>query len=109
LRIWKAFRYLWTMHALDVFVVVSGAFSILTSVPLVYLAYRSVRDARELHRVQREVADLIGEMRELQEEIHSDQRQTRTDIVSTKNTVERVEAATAHRNRLPRLRVALER
>ena len=97
------------MHGLDLFAVVSGAFSILTSIPLVYLAYRSYRDARELHRVQGEVAGLIGEMRELQQEIHSDQRQARTDIVSTKQTVERVEAATARRRRLPRLYVALER
>jgi hypothetical protein len=48
-------------------------------------------------------------MRQLQEEIHSDQRQARTDIVSTKQTVERVEAATARRRRVPRLHVALER
>lgn len=102
-------RYSWTMHALDVFVLVSGIFSILTSVPLVYLAYRSYRDARELHRVQSEVAALMNEMRELQQEIHSDQRQAQTDIVSTKKTVERVEAATARRKRVPRLRVTLDR
>ena len=78
------------MHAIDVFVIVSGSFAILTSVPLVYLAYRSFRDARELHRLQREV--------------HRLQREARHDIVRTKETVERVEAAT-RRKRLPRVRL----
>ena len=89
------------MHAIDVFVIVSGAFSILTSVPLVYLAYRSFCDARELHRLQRE-------LHRLQHELHSDQREARHDIARTKETVERVEAAT-RRKRLPRVRVGLER
>jgi hypothetical protein len=89
------------MHAIDVFVVVSGSFAILTSVPLVYLAYRSFRDARELHRLQRE-------LHRLQHELHTDQRRARHDIVRTKETVERVEAAT-RRRRLPRVRVEVER
>src|SRR5712691_5940764 len=72
------------------FFVVSGAFIIVTSLPLVYLALRSYRDGRELHRVQLEVARLVSEMRELQHEIHTDQREARTDLVHTKETVERV-------------------
>src|SRR6266446_1385916 len=72
--------YLWTVHGLDMFFVVSGAFSIVTSLPLVYLALRSYRDGRELHRVQLEVARLVSEMRVLQHEIHTDQREARTDL-----------------------------
>lgn len=97
------------MHGLEAFAVVSGAFSILTSIPLVYLALRSYRGGRELHRVQLEVARLVAEMRELQGEIHSDQRETRTDLVHTKQTVERVAEATARRRRLPRVKVQLTR
>jgi hypothetical protein len=97
------------VRALDVFTLVSGIFSILTSIPLVYLAYRSVRDGRELHRVQRELAAVIVEIGDLQRAIHRDQREARTEIVRTKETMERVAAATARRRRLPRVRVALER
>ena len=91
------------------FFVVSGAFSIVTSLPLVYLALRSYRDGRELHRVQLEVARLVSEMRVLQHEIHTDQREARTDLVHTKETVERVAEATARRRRLPRVRVEVSR
>jgi hypothetical protein len=40
--------------------------------------------------------------------MQTDQRRTRHDIVQTKESVERVEAATTRR-RLPRIRVAVER
>src|SRR5438876_370755 len=44
------------MRALDIFVLVSGSFSILATLPLVYLAFRSYREAHELRRIQLEVA-----------------------------------------------------
>ena len=97
------------MRALDIFTLVSGIFSVLTSIPLVFLAYRSVRDARELHRVQREVAEVIVEIGDLQRAIHRDQREARTEIVRTQETMERVAAATERRRRIPRVRLALER
>jgi hypothetical protein len=95
------------MPALDIFVLVSGSFSILATLPLFYLAVRSVRDARELRRVQAEVAGLIVEVRELQHEMHHDQRRATSDLAVTKQTVERVAQATARRRRLPRIRVEL--
>ncbi|SRR6266498_1577007 len=95
------------MHALDIFVVVSGSFSILASMPLIYLAFHSYRDGRELRRIQLEVAELMGEVREIQHEIHHDQRRTATDVVQTKETVEKVAEASARRRRLPRVRVEL--
>ena|SRR5205085_11469991 len=96
------------MHAsgLDIFVVASGSFSIVATIPLVYLALVSFRDGRELRRLQLEVAQLMGEVRELQHEIHVDQRDTRTELGQTKETVERVARAT-ERRRLPRMRVEL--
>lgn len=95
------------MHAsaLDVFVVVSGAFSILATLPLIYLALRGHRDGRELRLVQHEVAELMTEVRELQYEMHHDQRRAATEIVRTKETVERVAEAAERRRRLPRVRV----
>jgi hypothetical protein len=94
------------MHAsgLDVFVLISGCFSVVATFPLVYLALGSFRDGRELRRIQVEVAALMGEVRELQHEIHVDQKDARTEIVQTKQTVERVARAT-QRRRLPRIRL----
>lgn len=96
------------MHPLDIFAVVSGSFSILATLPLMYLALRSYRDGRELHRVQHEVAELMAEVREIQREMHQDQRAAKTDLQRTKETVERVEAATTRRRRLPRVRLELD-
>jgi hypothetical protein len=96
------------MRALDIFVAVSGSFSILTTLPLIYLAIRSFRDGRELRRVQTEVAELIVEVREIQHEMHHDQLQATSDLAVTKETVERVAQATERRRRrLPRIRVEL--
>jgi hypothetical protein len=50
------------VHAIDVFVVVSGTFSIVATVPLMYLAFRSSREAQELHLLQIEVAELMEEV-----------------------------------------------
>jgi hypothetical protein len=97
------------MHpGIDIFVLISGSFSIVATVPLIYLAMRSVRDARELKRVQFEVADLIEEVHEIQREIHQDQRTAKTEIIETKENVERVVRAT-ERRRLPRVRVEFSR
>ena len=95
------------MQPLDIFVVISGSFSILATLPLVYLAVRSYRDSRELRRVQLEVAELMAEVHEIQTDIHREQREAASEITRTKQTVERVEAATAKRRRLPRVRVEL--
>jgi hypothetical protein len=85
------------VHAspLDIFVLVSGSFSILATLPLIYLALRGYRDGRELRVVQREVAALMTEVRELQHEMHHDQRVAASEIVRTKETVERVAEAGA--------------
>jgi hypothetical protein len=97
------------MHSgIDIFVVISGSFSILATIPLMYLAARSVRDAREVRRVQLEVAGLMEEVHEIQREIHDDQRAANTEILETKENVERVVRAT-ERRRLPRVRLDFER
>jgi hypothetical protein len=93
------------MRPIDVFVVVAGSFSIVTSLPLIYLAVRGYRDGRELRRLQSEVVELMGEVREIQDAIHHDQRRAADDLGATKLTVERVATATARRRRLPRVRV----
>jgi hypothetical protein len=94
--------------AVDIFVLVSGSFSILATVPLVYLALRSFRDGRELQRIQLEVAGLMGEVHQIQHEIHRDQRSAKSELLETKRTVERVAQAT-QRRRLPRVRVEVTR
>jgi hypothetical protein len=67
-----------------------------------------VRDARELKRVQLEVAGLVEEVHEIQREIHQDQRTAKTELLETKENVERVVRAT-ERRRLPRVRVEFNR
>jgi hypothetical protein len=97
------------MHpGIDIFVLISGTFSIVASVPLIYLAISSVRDGRELKRVQLEVAGLMEEVHEIQREIHQDQRTAKTEILQTKENVERVVRAT-QRRRLPRVRLEFSR
>ena|SRR2546423_15011983 len=94
------------MHTsgVDTFVLISSSFSIVATFPLVYLALGSFRDGRELRRIQVEVAELMAEVRELQQEIHIDQKDARTELVQTKQTVEKVARAT-QRRRLPRVRL----
>jgi hypothetical protein len=67
-----------------------------------------VRGARELKRVQVDVAGLVEEVREIQREIHQDQRTAKTELLETKENVERVVRAT-ERRRLPRVRVEFNR
>jgi hypothetical protein len=62
------------VHLLDLFVVVSGCFSIAATLPLIYLATRSYRDGRALRRLQAEVLQLMIDARDLQHEMHVDQR-----------------------------------
>lgn len=64
---------------------------------LVYLALRSVRDARDLRVIQSELTVLMCETKELAEELHGLQGEIRTDqraakdgIEETKRTVEQV-------------------
>jgi phosphohistidine phosphatase SixA len=47
----------------------------------------------------------MTEVRELQHEMHHDQRVAASEIVRTKETVERVAEAAARRRRLPRVRL----
>ena len=85
------------MTALDTFVLISGTFSVLSVIPLMYLAVRSVHDAKDLRRIQYELAGLVTESTEISEEVHtlqgeiqSDQREAKTDGALTLRTVEHV-------------------
>jgi len=68
-----------------------------------YLAVRSVRDARDLRRIQYELAGLVTEAKVLSEEVHevqreiqSDQRDAKTDGEHTRRTVEHVNETVEH-------------
>ncbi len=85
------------MAGVDVFVLVTGTVSVLALVPLLYLALRSMREATSIREIQREVAGLLRESKELgenlhvlQREIQSDQQHTRSGIDNTRQAVERV-------------------
>jgi len=82
---------------IDFFVLTSGTFGILATFLLVYLALRSVRDARDLRVIQGELTVLMRETKDLAEELHGLQCEIRTDqqaakhgIDETKRTVEQV-------------------
>jgi hypothetical protein len=94
---------------IDLFVVIAGTFSIVTTVPLAWLTYRGYCDARQLRVIQQELAELLGEIRELQVELGHEQRVATSGIEETKRTVERVAEQTERRRRIPRLSVSFER
>ena len=94
---------------LDVFVVLSGTFSIAATFPLLYLAIRGFRDGRSLRKLQLEVAELMGEVHHVQGEIHRDQRTAVTQLEDTKRKLDDVAALARPRRRMPRVRVSLER
>jgi methyl-accepting chemotaxis protein len=88
------------VKSIDIFVLVSGCFSILATVPLIYLALGSLRDARKLRVIQYELAHLMREtkemgeeVRELQHEIRSEQHAAKSEINETRRTVEQVTEA----------------
>jgi cell division protein FtsB len=102
------------MPFIDIFVLLSGTFSIIATVPLVYLAWRSHREALALRRIQAEVARLVVESKEIGEEVRELQRDIRRDqqaatdgIEEAKETVKEVARATERRRVLPRLRVEI--
>jgi septal ring factor EnvC (AmiA/AmiB activator) len=91
------------VRTVDIFVFVSGGFSILAAFPLIYLAVRSLRDARKLRLIQYELAHLMREtkevgeeVRELQHEIRNEQHATKSGIDETRRTVEQVTEAVEH-------------
>jgi hypothetical protein len=89
-----------SVQSIDIFFLISGCFSILATVPLLYLALHSVRDARHLRLIQYELAHLMREtkemgeeVRELQREIRHEQHAAKSGIDETRRTVEQVTAA----------------
>jgi len=100
LRPRRSVRYGGRLRPLDVFVLLSGTVSVPATVPLFYLAIRSSRDARNLRRIQYELAGLMRETKELGQEVHQLQREIRreqqtalSELDETKRTVEHVSAA----------------
>jgi len=84
---------------MDLFVLVSGTISIVAVVPLGYLAVRSALEARELRRVQHELAMLMHDSRAVAQDVHRLQHELRSEqdaakrrIDETKRTVDRVTA-----------------
>lgn len=85
---------------LNIFVLVSSGFSLVTALPLIYLAVCARRDGRDLRLIHRELAgvmletkELGEEVRELQREIRRDQREATDGIAETQRTVEQVTEA----------------
>lgn len=82
------------LHGIDLFVVISGSVSILSTLPLGYLAYRGHCDARELRRIQAELA-------EIQREIRHEQQVAVKRIEETRERVESVGRAASYIGRSP--------
>jgi len=80
------------VDGIEIFVVVSGSFGILSTLPLGYLAFRSYREGQELSEIQRELA-------EIQHDIRADQAAAVGEIQETKEKVERVGRATDYLSR----------
>ena len=67
------------LSTLDVFVVITGSFSVLITVPMIMLAVSSRREANELRLIQADLVALMGESRRLGNEIHLLQAEIRTE------------------------------
>jgi len=61
----------------DLFTLTSSAISIVAIVPLGYFGLRSVLEARELRRVQHEVATLVHDSRVVADDVHALQHELR--------------------------------
>ncbi len=84
---------------MELFVLISGTVSIVAVVPLGYLALRSVLEARELRRIQHELATLMHDSRAVAQDVHRLQHELRSEqdaaklrIDETKRTVDHVTA-----------------
>ncbi|HVC83764.1 MAG TPA: hypothetical protein VNC12_00825 [Solirubrobacteraceae bacterium] len=84
---------------MELFILVSGTVSIVAVVPLGYLALRSVLEARELRRIQYELATLMHDSRAVAQDVHRLQHELRSEqdaaklrIDETKRTVDHVTA-----------------
>ncbi len=73
-----------------------GAFSVLSVFPLVYLALRSVREARELRLIQYELATLMRDAKETGEKVHQLQREIRRDQEAAAKTIEETRRTVEH-------------
>lgn len=54
---------------MDLFILISGTISIVAVVPLFYLAVRSIREARELRRIQHELAILMRDSKAVAQDV----------------------------------------
>jgi hypothetical protein len=84
---------------MELFILVSGTVSIIAVVPLGYLALRGVLEARELRRIQYELATLMHDSRAVAQDVHRLQHELRSEqdaaklrIDETKRTVDHVTA-----------------
>lgn len=82
---------------MDLFILISGTISIIAVAPLFYLAVRSIREARELRRIQHELAILMQDSKAVAQDVHrlqhellSEQGAAKVRIDETKRTVDHV-------------------
>jgi archaellum component FlaC len=83
----------------NVFELVSGTISMLVIIPLGYIAVQSMRESRDLRRIQEELTVLVRESKEISQDVQRLQRELRTEqdaarvgIDETQRTVEHVTA-----------------
>jgi hypothetical protein len=83
----------------NIFELVSGSISMLAIIPLGYIAVQSMRESRDLRRVQQELTVLVQESKEISQDVQRLQRESRTEqdaarvgIDETQRTVEHVTA-----------------
>jgi hypothetical protein len=82
---------------MDLFILLSGTISIIAVLPLFYLAVRNILEARELRRIQHELAILMRDSKAVAQDVHRLQRELLTEqgaararIDETKRTVDHV-------------------
>jgi methyl-accepting chemotaxis protein len=83
----------------NIFELISGTISMLAIIPLGYIAVQSMRESRDLRRIQEELTVLVRDTKEISQDVQRLQRELRTEqdaarvgIDETQRTVEHVTA-----------------
>jgi hypothetical protein len=81
---------------MNVFELISGAISMLAILPLGYVAVQSMRESRDLRRIQAELTVLVLESKEISQDVQRLQRELRTEQDAAKVGIDETQRTVAH-------------
>jgi methyl-accepting chemotaxis protein len=81
---------------MSVFEVVASTVSMVAIIPLGYVAVQSMREARNLLRIQEELTALVVDTKSISEEVHRLQRELRTEQDAAKAGIDETQRTVEH-------------